>query len=93
MGFDAFFGYTSSMMFNLPVFWQFVVIVVSGWINQRQQSIIEYLKEENRILREQLGDKRIRFTDKQRRRLAEKAKRLGRSVLRELDPFDRSIFW
>jgi hypothetical protein len=38
------------------------VIVVAGWMNQRQQNVIEYLREENRVLREQLGDRRLRFT-------------------------------
>jgi len=37
--------------------------------------------KENRVLREMLGDQRLRFTDAQRRRLAEKANRLGRKVL------------
>jgi hypothetical protein len=37
-------------------------------MNQRQQNVIEYLREENRVLREQLGDRRLRFTDDQRRR-------------------------
>jgi hypothetical protein len=45
---------------------------------------LEYLREENRVLREQLGDRRIRFTDEQRIRLAERAKGLGRKALREL---------
>ena len=35
-------------------------------------------------MREQLGNKRIRFTDEQRRRLAVKAKALGTKILREL---------
>lgn len=59
----------------------FLVISVAGWMNQRQQQVIEYLVEENRVLREQLGCRRLRFTDSQRRRLAAKAKRLGRRVL------------
>ena len=59
----------------------FLVISVAGWMNQRQQHVIEYLVEENRVLREQLGSRRIRFTDSQRRRLAAKPKRLGRKVL------------
>jgi hypothetical protein len=37
---------------------QFVVIAVAGWMNQRQQNMIEYLREENRVLREQLGGRR-----------------------------------
>ena len=35
----------------------------------------------NRVLREQLGTRRRRFTDDQRRRLAAKAKRVGRRLL------------
>ena len=62
----------------------FLVISIAGWLNQRQQHVIEYLVEENRILREQIGNQRLRFTDHQRRRLAAKAKRLGRKVLKEI---------
>jgi len=62
----------------------FLVISVAGWLNQRQQHVIEYLVEENRILREQIGNRRLRFTDNQRRRLAAKAKRLGRKVLAQV---------
>ncbi len=65
--------------------WQIIVFAVAGWINRQQLDVIEYLTEENRVLREQLKGKRIRFTDKQRRRLAAKAKKLGRAVLRTLD--------
>src|SRR5258705_13943124 len=54
---------------------------------QRQQlDVIEYLKAENKALREQLGGRRLRFTDAQRRRLARKAKPLGRQRLREISP-------
>lgn len=63
---------------------QFVVIVLAGWMNQRQQNVIEYLREENRVLREQLGDCRLRFNDDQRCRLAIRAKGLGRKVLMEI---------
>ena len=61
-----------------------VLIALSGWMNDRQLLLIVYLREESRVLREQLGDKRLRFTDDQRRRLAVKAKGLGRKVLVEL---------
>src|SRR5215475_1024820 len=40
-----------------------------------------YLMEENRVLREQIGSQRFRFSDDQRRRLAAKAKKLGRKLL------------
>ena len=63
---------------------QFVVIVLGGWMNQRQQNVIEYLREENRVLREQLGEGRLRFSDDQRRRLAIRAKGLGRKLLMEI---------
>ena len=56
---------------------QFLLIAIAGWMNQRQQQAIEYLREENRVLREQLGDRRVRFNDDQRRRLAVRAKGLG----------------
>jgi len=42
------------------------------------------IQEENRVLREQLGDQRLRFTDAQRRRLATKGKALGRRALEQL---------
>jgi hypothetical protein len=59
----------------------FLVVSVAGWLNQKQQQVIGYLVEENRVLREQIGHRRLPFTDNQRRRLAAKAKTLGRTVL------------
>ena len=63
---------------------RFVLIAVAGWMNQRQLQMIEYLREENRVLREQLGERRLRLTDDQRRRLAVRAKGLGRKLLAEV---------
>jgi hypothetical protein len=63
---------------------QFVLIALAGWMNRRHLKMIEYLREENRVLREQLGDRRVRFNDDQRRRLAAKAKGLGRRRLAEV---------
>jgi len=63
---------------------QFLLLVFAGWVNRRQVEILEYLREENRILREQLGSRRLRFTDAQRRRLATKGQALGRRVLQQL---------
>ena len=57
-------------------------LLLAPWINRGQAAIIDYLKEENRVLRDRLGSKRIRFTSADRRRLAAKAKSLGRSSLR-----------
>jgi putative transposase len=47
---------------------------MAGWIHSRQLEVIDFLPEENRVLREQLGGRRLRFTDDQRRRLAVKAR-------------------
>src|SRR6516164_7865589 len=63
---------------------RFVLMAVAGWMNQRQLQVIDYLREENRVLGEQLGERRLRFTDDQRRRLGAKAKGLGRKLLREI---------
>ena len=63
---------------------RFLLISLAGWMNQRQLNAIEYLREENRVLREQLGGKRLRLNDDQRRRLAAKAKGLGRTILAEV---------
>src|SRR6188768_2873228 len=60
---------------------RFVLISIAGWMNQQQQQAIEYLREENKVLREQLGGRRLRFTDEQRRRLAVKASGLGHRAL------------
>jgi hypothetical protein len=56
----------------------FLIFSIAGWINQNQQRVIEYLVEENRVLREQIGNRRMRFTNDQRRRLAARAKKLSR---------------
>jgi hypothetical protein len=58
-----------------------VLIAVAGWMNQRHLQTIDYLREENRVLREQLGRRRVRLSDEQRRRLASKAKGLERKLL------------
>jgi hypothetical protein len=52
---------------------QFLLLVFAGWVNRHQAEVVAYLQEENRVLREQLGGRRLRFTDAQRRRLATKA--------------------
>jgi hypothetical protein len=54
--------------------WQFLLLILAGWINRRQQDAVEYLITENRIL----------LNDDQRRRLAVKGKILGRKMLEQL---------
>jgi putative transposase len=62
---------------------QFFLLCLAGWVNRNQQNAIEYLQEEVRVLKEQLG-KKPRFNDDQRRRLAVKAKKLGLAGLKQL---------
>jgi len=66
---------------SVPPALLFLLLVFSGWVNRQQQQAIDYLLKENRILREQLGDRRLRLTDDQRRRLAVKGKLRGRKLL------------
>jgi hypothetical protein len=61
-----------------------LLVSIAGWLSQQQRDAIDYLREENRVLREQLGGKRLGLNDDQRRRLAAKAKMLGRRILREV---------
>src|SRR5262249_53836122 len=70
----------------MPLPMQFLLYMLIGWVSRQQAEVIEYLKAENLALRKKLGGKRLRFTDAQRRRLARKAKPLGRARLRELSP-------
>ncbi len=61
-----------------------LLLTLAGWVNRHQQDVIDYLMEENRVLREQSRGRRVRLTDGQRRRLASKGKRLGRRVLTQV---------
>lgn len=54
---------------------------MAGWVNRSQQDVIEYLQAESRLLKEQVGGRRLRFSDAQRRLLALAAKRVGRKGL------------
>lgn len=62
-----------------------LLLIFAGWVSRHQLDVIEYLLEENRVLKERLGGRRLCFTDAERRRLARKAKALGRKVLSELE--------
>ena len=64
--------------------WQLLLLVLAGLVNREQQLVIEYLRAENTVLKEKLRKKRILLNDRQRRRLAVKAKALGRKVLEEI---------
>jgi len=64
---------------------KFLILAVAGWIHREQQAVIEYLREENRVLRGKLpAGRRLRFNDDERRRLAVRAKAIRRKFLREV---------
>jgi putative transposase len=52
-----------------------------GWLQREQHDIIQYLREENRVLKAQLRQQRLRLTDDDRRRLAVLGASLGRRML------------
>ena len=54
---------------------QFLLLVLAGWVNRQQQDVIDYLQEENRVLRAGLRGKRLRLSDDERRRLADDERR------------------
>jgi len=64
----------------LPVTVQFIVAMLAYALNERMVRKVEYLREENRVLKEAIraatGKTRIPLTDEQRRRLATKGKAL-----------------
>ena len=64
--------------------WQLFFLILSGWVNREQQSMIEIQKAQIRILMQKMGRKRILLSDDQRRILAVKGKALGRKALFEL---------
>src|SRR5215510_4258683 len=72
-------------MRSLPPLLSFLLMVMSGWVHRHQLIVIEFLQAENRLLKERLRGKRIRFTDAERALLARKAKAVGRKALLELD--------
>ena len=67
-------------MGSVPPLLSFLLVIVSGWVHRHQLLVIEFLQAENRLLKERLRGKRIRFTDAERALLARKAKAVGRKA-------------
>jgi putative transposase len=61
-----------------------LLLGVTGWLDRREREALAYLIEENRVLRRQIGGRRLQLTDDDRRRLAVRAYHLGRAALREV---------
>jgi len=64
---------------------QMILTILAGWMNRKQQAVIEYLLEENRVLKQQLEQtgKKLKLNNCQRRNLAKKGKKLGWALLQE----------
>ena len=50
-------------MESLPPPLAFVVLLFAGWVNRQQPAVIDYLVEENRVLRAVNGSRRLRLPD------------------------------
>jgi hypothetical protein len=61
-----------------------LLLTVASWLDRREREVLSYLIEENRILRRQVGRRRLRPIDDDRRKLAARAYRLSRQALREV---------
>jgi hypothetical protein len=72
-------------MGSVPPLLSFLLMFAAGWVHRHQLIVIEFLQAENRLLKERLRGRRIRFTDAERALLARKAKAVGRRALLELD--------
>ncbi|MEE9392641.1 MAG: hypothetical protein V3W41_09065 [Planctomycetota bacterium] len=51
-----------------------IISAVAGWIDREKQMVFDHLKKENRVLKEQLGTKKIGLAESQRQRLAAKGR-------------------
>jgi len=72
-------------MGSVPPLLSFLLMIAAGWVHRHQLIVIEFLQAENRLLKDRLRGKRIRFTDAERALLARKATAVGRKALLELD--------
>jgi len=63
---------------------QLLLLAFTNWLERREHEVLAYLIAENRLLRRQLGTRRLRLTDADRQRLAARAIRIGRRTLREV---------
>ena len=46
-----------------PIFHAFAVIL-AGWLSRHQQRVLDYLREENRVLKRQLGRRKLRLAER-----------------------------
>jgi hypothetical protein len=83
-------------MGSVPPLLSFLLMIAAGWVHRHQLIVIEFLQAENRLLKDRLRGRRIRFTEAERALLARKAKAVGRKALIELDTLvspDTLLHW
>jgi hypothetical protein len=56
-----------------PAVFRWWLPIVTGWLDRSEREVTAYLVEENRLMHRQLGGRRLRVTDVDRRRLAARA--------------------
>ena len=61
-----------------------ILAALFGWLERDQRDVIEFLRQENRVLKAQLHGRRMRLSDDERRRLAVIGQRLGRRLLAQV---------
>jgi hypothetical protein len=64
----------------LPLPLQFLAAWLAVWFARALQQQVDFLRAENQILKERLGDRKLQLTDADRRRLAVLGKELGRKL-------------
>src|SRR5256885_16347759 len=67
-------------MSSVPPVLSFLLMMLCGWVHRHQLIVIEFLQTENRLLKDRLRGRRIRFTDAERALLARTAKAVGRKA-------------
>jgi len=72
------------MIDGADVWLRYMLFSMSGWVNREQLKVIEYLKDENKILSGLIKSGRIRLSQEDRRRLGVKGRAIGRKNLDEV---------
>ena len=67
-------------MGSVPPLLSFLLLIAGGWVHRHQLIVIEFLQAENRLLKDRLRGRRMRFTDVERALLARKAQAVRRKA-------------
>jgi transposase InsO family protein len=63
---------------------QLLLMVLTGWLARREREVVDYLIEENRCLRRQLGTRRVRLTLGHRVLICDRDRKWSRAVRQRL---------